>query len=158
MTLTSKSIAAATAGLSPALRRRYEQLNPMRALPAQATPAKAGVTLSIPMRTVSEANRRDHWAVKAARVKAQRATVAIYLSRVPRVRMPVSVRLVRTGGKRLDDDNLRSAMKAARDSIAEAYGVDDGSPLWTWNYDQECGRGPLGVRIEIKPTKQGVSQ
>lgn len=31
----------------------------------------------LPVATVSEANRRDHWAVKAKRVKAQRHTAYV---------------------------------------------------------------------------------
>jgi hypothetical protein len=116
----------------------------------QAEKPERSMTITIPIRTFSEANRRDHHFVRAKRAKDQRTTTAIFVSRRPRLQMPLCVRLVRTGGKRLDDDNLRGALKFCRDGVADVYGVDDGSPLWDWCYEQEPG-GPLGVRIEISP-------
>ena len=57
--------------------------------------------------------------------------------------------LVRVAPRRLDDDNLAAACKALRDGIAEALGVDDGSPTLRWSYGQEQGR-PSAVRVTIE--------
>lgn len=149
MNLTTRGLLSHAKTLPPAERAKLLRAMTPR-MPAPTT--SEGVTVSIPIRTVSELNRRDHHQVVAARRKQQRATTIIFVSRHPRVCMPASVRLVRTGGKRLDEgDNLSSALKSIRDGIADVYGVDDGSPLWTWKYDQEIGKGPLGVRVEILP-------
>lgn len=53
----------------------------------------------------------------------------------------------------LDDDNLRSAMKAIRDGVADALGIDDRDPRVTWAYNQERGRpGKYAVRIAVEAT------
>lgn len=63
--------------------------------------------------------------------------------------MPVVVTITRLGPRRLDDDNLAAACKAVRDEIADAFKVDDGSPLYTWRYEQRIG--PYGVDVDISP-------
>jgi len=110
------------------------------------------VELWLPIRTVSEANRREHWAARAKRAKAQRSAMLLAL-RCQRVDVTeyrdaelVRVLLVRTG-RCLDDDNLRGALKAVRDGVADWRGVDDGHPSWEWIYAQE--RGKPGVRVLI---------
>ena len=59
----------------------------------------------------------------------------------------VRVLLVRMSPRKLDDDNLRGAMKAVRDAIAAWVGIDDGSARWEWCYGQR--KGPLAVKIAI---------
>lgn len=110
------------------------------------------IALWLPIKTVSEANRREHWASRARRVKAQRAAVTLAL-RCQRVDVRelqaaphIRVLLVRTG-RRLDDDNLRGAMKAVRDAVAAWVGIDDGSDRWEWCYDQRPGK--VGVELVI---------
>lgn len=104
--------------------------------------------VELPIATVSEANRRDHWRVKAKRVKCHRMAAAAMCPLVP---LPATVRLVRLSARVLDDDNLRGALKAVRDGVADRLGVDDRDPRVTWLYDQERGK-PIGaVRIEISP-------
>lgn len=48
----------------------------------------------------------------------------------------VTVLFTRIGKKCDKDDNLRGAFKAAKDGIAEAFGIDDGDARWVWLYDQ----------------------
>ena len=63
--------------------------------------------------------------------------------------LPMRIRLERAKrGRPMDDDNLRSALKACRDGVADALGVDDGSPLVTWEYAQVKGKGGT-LRIQI---------
>lgn len=66
--------------------------------------------------------------------------------------LPCNVRLTRIG-RRLDDDNLRGALKYIRDAIAEllvpglAIGRADDDERINWEYNQE--KGKVGVRIEV---------
>ena len=118
------------------------------------------VDLWLPIRTVSELNRREHWAARARRVKAQRSAVVLAL-RCQRLDVAsyreapmVRVLLVRTGPRKLDDDNLRGALKAVRDGVADWRGVDDGHASWDWVYGQE--RGKPGVRVILGLPLAGV--
>ena len=61
--------------------------------------------------------------------------------------VPVRVRFVRVGRKKLDDDNLAHCFKAARDAVADWLGVDDGDTAAVrWSYRQRPG-WKAGVRI-----------
>ena len=102
----------------------------------------------IPTKTVTGLNAREHFRVRAKRVKAERAAVAQI---VRPFFTPCIVRMVRLSPALCDDDNLQGAMKAVRDEIAKINGVDDGpaGPI-TWVYAQEkCKRGTFGVRVEF---------
>lgn len=99
----------------------------------------------LPIRTVSEANRRDHWATKARRVKLHRRTA---YAMTERVSLPCVVTMTRVGPRMLDDDNLRGALKATRDGIADRLGVDDADPRVEWRYAQQRGR-EYGVIVDI---------
>ena len=76
--------------------------------------------------------------VRARRVKAEREAVAWMLRMARRPTLPCVVTLTRATptARQLDDDNLRGAMKAVRDQVAEWIGVDDASPRVTWRYEQ----------------------
>ncbi len=103
------------------------------------------------LKTVSEPNVRGHWAKKAARVKAQRNRArAEALAAAQAVGLPVVVTLTRIApSSGLDDDNLRGALKAVRDGIADALQVDDRDPRVTWRYDQQRG-AEYGVMVEME--------
>lgn len=103
----------------------------------------------IPLRLISAANAREHWAKKARRVKQERAA-AIIIQKHP---LPCTVTIVRHGKRRLDGDNLQSACKALRDGIADRLGVDDADPRVTWKYDQDI-QSYYGVTVVIS---EGVS-
>lgn len=103
-------------------------------------------TVTLPLRTVSEANQRDHWFVRAKRAKKQRRTA---WALCPAVGLPVVVTMVRVGLGRLDDDNLRGALKAVRDGIADRLGVPDNDHRIEWRYGQR--RGPYAVEITFDP-------
>ena len=64
--------------------------------------------------------------------------------------LPATITLTRIGKRKLDDDNLAAAFKYVRDQIAAAYGVDDGSELYAWRYQQRTGK-VYGVEIEVTP-------
>jgi hypothetical protein len=109
------------------------------------------IDILIPMRLPSAANLREHWAVKAKRVKAQRVAVRMYLGGTPRPAFPVVVTLTRIAPRALDDDNLRSAWKGPRDQVATFLGVPDNHPGIRWDYAQER-RGPKVYAIRIQVT------
>lgn len=118
-----------------------------------------------PIRTFSEANRRDHWAVKAKRARLQRNVCRVAVSAAHK--MPIKdisilqdmrlvITLTRIGPRRLDCDNLNSACKACRDGIADAIGVNDGSAKILWDYAQEIGK-PYAVRIKVETIESSFS-
>ncbi len=130
-----------------------------KAPPGPAT-APGVLTATVPLRTRSAANLREHWAVRAKRVKTERdagvwATKA--MGNTPQVwallEQPLAIHLVRILGPRgrlLDDDNLRSSLKAFRDGVAEALGINDGDQsAAVWSYAEEAGL-KWAVRIEIR--------
>lgn len=105
--------------------------------------------IRIPLRTVSGMNVREHFRVRAKRVKAERQAVALVLGPQKKPALPIVVTLTRIAPSNgLDpDDNLPSAFKAVRDEIAAWLGVDDKDRA-TVRYEYEQERGPWGIRIE----------
>lgn len=93
-----------------------------------------------PVKTVSEANQREHWAVKNERKNAQQLEVSTVLHNNllnRKVRLPCVVKLTRIGPRALDTDNLAGAMKHVQDAIARKLGVDDGdTEKVRWEYHQ----------------------
>jgi hypothetical protein len=111
----------------------------------------ARVEVDIPIRTQSEANLREHWAIKARRVREHRlmAFVVIKAALNGKKPLPCVVTLTRMSPRLLDDDNLRGALKATRDGIADWLGVDDRDPLIKWEYDQQQASKYHAVRVEV---------
>lgn len=122
---------------------------------------------SIPIRLPSVANLRDHWATKAKRNKAQRVTISLYM-KTDRAGLrslhasvaageQLVVTFVRVASRRLDDDNLASALKAVRDQVAKELGVNDGSDAVLWRYSQQKPIAELkpglllSIRRAVKP-------
>lgn len=76
------------------------------------------------------------FALKRPLHPGEHAVVALVRTQVPRSRG-------------LDDDNLRGALKAVRDEVAKALGVDDKCERVLWTYGEV--KGPEhGVRIAIE--------
>lgn len=123
------------------------------------------ICVTIPIRTVSEANRHEHWRARQKRAKGQRDAAGLFvLSESQRVLRkhstwllmphgatywPLEVTLTRIAPRALDDDNLASSQKHVRDGVADALGIDDRDPRVTWSYAQERAKG-YAVRIEIR--------
>lgn len=110
-------------------------------------------TVTVPIRTVSEANSREHHHAKAKRAKAQRGAASTALYPVMAwCEETYRVDLVRIAPRKLDDDNLARSMKAVRDEVAARLGYDDapGSPI-AWRYDQRKGK-PREYAVEITIT------
>lgn len=100
----------------------------------------------VPIKTVSEMNRRDHWAVKNDRKKSQQEEIMIALQNNlvgRKVQLPCVVKLIRIGPRKLDQDNLASSLKFLIDAIAQKLGVDDGDETKvSWQISQM----PVGIR------------
>ena len=105
----------------------------------------------LPIKIESNANLREHWAVKMKRSKMQRMAAAYAVAFQHDWGMPdgrFTVKLVRVGRRLLDDDNLSGGFKAVRDGVADALGMNDNDPRVTWEYAQEIGR-EYSCRIEM---------
>lgn len=114
------------------------------------------VSLTLPCRVVSEANRptgegwpaahrrrkRQQEALDAARLAAGFGYVGGFVPRTPCVVTLTHV------GPAMDGDNLQRAFKALRDAVAAWLGVDDADPRVRWEYDQRPG--PAGVELRIQ--------
>lgn len=104
---------------------------------------------TVPIRLPSLANTRMYWRRMASLKKKQKEATAACIKNAGPIAlpMPLLVTITRVGPRKLDDDNLASACKYVRDQIAAAVGVDDGSPLYTWRYEQKIGK--YSVEVEI---------
>jgi len=109
------------------------------------------VTIDAPIRLMSSANLREHWATKARRVARERRELELFVPFHP-FPLPCVVTLTRIAPRPLDDDNLVSCFKGCRDSLAVRLGVpDDRDPRVVWKYDQRRGRPKFyGVRITFQ--------
>lgn len=134
----------------------------MTAHPVIAAPP-AIVQVTLPLKVLNESNRRDHWAPRARRTKQARETVGLVVgahlrATGPGLRLPVVVTLTRIAPRNLDSDGVVSSMKACRDGVADALGVDDGDERVEWRYSQRRQtRGDItlvrgyGVAVRIEP-------
>lgn len=107
------------------------------------------LVLEVPIKTVSGLNVREHWRVRANRVKAERYAMASCLIGKKLPPLPVTVTFTRLSKGELDDDNLPGAIKAIRDELAAWYGTPDNDRLFKFKYGQE--KGLAAVRVEIEP-------
>lgn len=118
------------------------------------------LAFSIPLRTVSGANAREHPMARHRRVKAEREAagwsfrgIALMAAvRHPGIfKAPITVRLTRVAPSTLDShDNLASAMKATVDQLAEELGLkSDRDPRVTWEYAQVRRGKEWAVDVEI---------
>ncbi|QSQ14070.1 hypothetical protein [Myxococcus landrumensis] len=105
------------------------------------------IKFDVPIKAPSVSNLREHWATRAKRTDAQKAATR---RRCPEWQAGplLVVRLTRVAPRALDDDNLRGALKAYRDAVAQWLRVDDRTPLVSWLYAQAKGPEPL-VTVEV---------
>lgn len=114
---------------------------------------EAAVVLELPIKTGRGQNDREHWAVRAKRVKIERKGTAWVVKTTNRPALPCKVTVTRLSAGVLDGhDNLAGSLKAIVDGIADAFGVADNDQRLQFVYKQEkCKRGKYGVRIELEP-------
>ena len=104
----------------------------------------------IPVRCLSRANQRGHWAKHDKSRKQQRGLAEIQTRNALRdveAEFPICFRLIRYGPQDLDSDNLSASMKAVRDGICDAIGIDDKSDKLRWRHHQE--KGSYRVVVEV---------
>ncbi len=116
------------------------------------------VVVTIPIRTKSEQNCRDHWRVLSKRKRLHHAVTAAALSAVvPNTRAwirsglakPLRITMTRLGPRPMDSDGAVSGSKYCRDEIARWLAIDDGDDsAATWEYAREIAPH-YGVRVEI---------
>ena len=127
------------------------------ALIAEAVPPRPNpqLSLTIPVRVVSEANTREHWGKKFARKREQQEALRVAWKKAAKkmsrpVAVPCVVRFTRIGPQKMDDDNLAGGFKGCRDAVAHEIGIDDGSELIKWEYCQVAvGKRVYSVRVEV---------
>jgi hypothetical protein len=72
------------------------------------------------------------------------------------------VTLMRCGPRKLDDDNLRGAMKSVRDQLAQWLGLDDADERIVWGYAQRVVKPKNGLkswaRVRITPEPHDLAQ
>ncbi|MGH3427824.1 MAG: hypothetical protein ACRDQZ_09710 [Mycobacteriales bacterium] len=125
-----------------------------RPLAVTATWDGHALVLAWPARLYSESNQRDTWE-HMSRKKAQRAAArAILAPRIQGMTLPATITITRIGKRLMDSDNIHGACKHVRDGIADAFGVDDGDPGYTWVVAQRIGQDyGVEVRIEVASIK-----
>lgn len=116
------------------------------------------IEFTIRVGVVSEANQREHWAVKNRRKKEQQQECFLTLCQIDRPTGPLRITLTRRMGldalgrkntRRMDTDNLAGSFKHCADAIAKWLRRDDGDPSLTWVYDQvEHPKKEVAVRID----------
>lgn len=111
------------------------------------------IVVNIPLRTYSLANQREHWTVRHRRAKRERTKAWVHCRQAgvwPSKRpAQIVVTLTRHAPCKLDSDNVCGALKSTRDGVADALGIDDGSELVEWRYEQEKAKGySVTIRIE----------
>ena len=113
--------------------------------------------MSIPLKLDAWSNLRGHWRTLEKRKRKEKdvTTTALMFHELPP--LPVVVTFTRISIRSLDDDNLPTAFKYVRDTIASAYGTHDGpsAPI-RWVYEQRKPhqsepRAGFDVTIESVP-------
>lgn len=128
------------------------------------------ITWEIPIKTVSESNCSEHWAVKSKRHRMQQFFVRAMFNRANGgIRLPCEITLTRVALRALDDDdNLPMAFKWIKDEIGACLfpekvvivkkkngkyiknkGHADADPRVKWRYAQEKGR-KYAIRVEFR--------
>jgi hypothetical protein len=124
------------------------------------------VEFFIPGSVPSAANLRECWPAKARRVKRQRqqafllARYGVGLTLAADVQAcGGTITLTRCAPRKLDSDNLAGSLKATRDGIASALGVNDGDERIAWRYEQEkCRDGEQQIHVTIEAARVGCGQ
>lgn len=101
-------------------------------------------------------NRREHWRAVAGRAREHKELTRLALLMLGKdtraelgAAARLAVRFVRTGGRKMDSDNLVGALKHVRDAIADVFGRDDGDDWFAWGWPAQ-EPGPPGLRIELE--------
>lgn len=113
-----------------------------------------------PLKLTGSLNSREHWAVRAKRVKRERAETAkawkALAGPVPPGQRWI-VTLTRISSRRVDSDNLAGRLKGVRDQVAAQLGIDDGSDSAEWHYEQRRSVGAVhAVEVRVEDWASGL--
>ncbi len=136
------------------------------------------ISVTLPLRLVSEANSHTHWRIRQRRAASQHAAVgmALWLEIVARLQRGGAEReaarfamgdprimrdmfratslvttITRIAPCKLDSDNAVGAAKHVRDAVAKVLGVDDRDERVEWRVEQRKGGvREYAVRIDIE--------
>lgn len=112
----------------------------------------------MPIRTVSQANKREHWSQTYKRAKSQKKTAFLIAHREFHVHSlefgeRIEIKIVRLYGRRgklLDADNLANSNKAVIDGLCKALGRDDGDQRIKFVFEQSAAtNGEYSVLVTI---------
>ena len=103
--------------------------------------------VTVPIRTVSEANKKEHWTVSSKRHRMQKQHTRLFLQAYAKnVRLPCTIKFTRIAPRPLDaHENLPMAFKYIVDTVADFLipgkpaGHADSDPRLKFLYDQEKG-------------------
>lgn len=123
-------------------------------------PDRLDLIVTLPIKTVSELNVREHWARRAARTRQARqlaawgcsAVLTEYRQQLAHRTCPtVHILLTRIAPRALDCDNLRGALKGVRDGVTDALGLEcDRDERLRWEYAQMKGEPKqYAVRVTV---------
>lgn len=117
-------------------------------------------TIWMPIRTKTGLNSREHWHVRATRVKRERKAARWFwkthdMFPLEGFKGRMLITLVRQSpSTRLPDlDNVVGGCKGIRDELCALIGRDDSDPNITWRYLAE--KGEWGVRVLIEVPDKG---
>ncbi len=114
------------------------------------------VCITLPLRTVSEANSTEHWTKKHRRHKRQQLAISLALNPLKcQIKLPCHIKLTRFAPRKLDKhDNLPISMKYILDACCAIItgnfiaGRADDDDRISVSYDQEtCSE--YGVKVEF---------
>jgi hypothetical protein len=117
----------------------------------------ASIIVDVPIRTVNPLNNRQHWRAVSERGKVEKTTMRLALAAaVPLPALPVKVSMQRRGkgARPMDGDGLGASLKHVRDSVADAYGLDDADTRIYFETPEQATRANrFGVSIVIQTRK-----
>lgn len=110
--------------------------------------------LTFEIKTVSEANQREHWAAKHKRKKQQQKDFTfLWRTYRPKVTLPAVIKFTRFSSHSLDADAVSGAFKHVQDALAREIGVDDADSRIKWLYAQEkINRREIYFTVEVLPS------
>lgn len=138
-------------------KKRAYNPKPKNVLPFSIGKDEHWIWMTLPIRTVSEANNFDHWTVKARRHKMQKGWVVMALATTKKiVNLPCKVTIIRVASRMLDQhDNLPMSLKYITDAICEELtgikqaGQADNDPRIEIKFEQEKS-STHGVKVLIE--------
>ncbi len=116
------------------------------------------VKIKIPLVTVSEANKAEHWTKATKRHRIQKNAVKLILrGKISDIQLPCHIKLTRIAPRKFDKhENLPCSMKYIVDAVCElikpglAAGRADDDPGFSFEYCQRMGEvREYAIEIEI---------